>query len=256
MFLNGELIMKKIYVSLVLINAFSVSANAVCFSENYCSNYHVGIGGLYENTNANEAKINRAGGFISLGGYDLFFKKFHYGIDVRLGYGYTNLSGTLLSNFNKNTQFIYTELIPKIGLNLLQGDYSLFINLLYGGDIIISSSNGVGKIMLYVGPEIEGMFKITEKTKLTCSFGYGYIFGAGYIFDGSLARIKGYNQEFMFSLGTQTKISENAGFYLKGFAKYYDLNASDQVSVKNGSNNINMPTSNGWQAGIEAGMAF
>ncbi|WP_233715915.1 hypothetical protein [Helicobacter trogontum] len=240
---------KKIGLSLVVTGALGVSVNAVCVSEKYCSDYHVGVGGFYENMSANEANINRAGGFISFGAYDTLFQRFHYGAEMKIGYGNTNLSGAHLSQFNKNTQLLQVELMPKIGVNLLKGTSSLFINLFLGTDAIISSSNGIGRLMVYVGPELEGKLKVSERVKLTYSFGYGYL-GAGYVFDGSLARVNGYNQVFIFSLGTQAKVSENVSFYLKGFGKYYDLNASKQV------NGISMPDSRAWQAGLEAGVAF
>ena len=245
---------KKIGVSIILAGTFGVSANALCVLENYCDDVYLGVGGFHENMDANRANINRSAGFISIGIRDLFLKRVNIGSDIKVGYGNTHVSGESLNNFIKNEQFLYFELMPKIGLNLLKGDSPLFINLFVMSDAIISSSS---RLMLYAGPEIEGMLKVTEKTKLTYSFGYGYVFGAGYVFDGSLSRINGYNQTFMFSLGAQTKISENVSFYIKGFGRYYDLNASTPISVKNGNtSNISIPKSNGWRAGLEAGFAF
>ena len=247
---------RKIGLSLVLAGVLGVNANALCILENYCEGVHVGVGGFYENTDTSGANINRSAGFIAIGARDLFLKRINLSGEIKVGYGNTNISGTHLSQFNKNENLLYIELMPKIGFNLLKGDSQLFINLFAMSDVILASRNGVGRLMLYMGPEIEGRLRVSEKVKLTYSFGYGYA-AAGYVFGGSVSRIHGYNQAFLFSLGIQTKISENVGFYIKGLGKYYDLNASEVVNPKgNNSSSISMPKSNGWQAGLEAGIAF
>lgn len=245
---------RKIGLSFVLAGVLGVNANALCILENYCEDVYVGVGGFYENTDTSRANINRSAGFIAIGARDLFLKRVNLSGDIKVGYGNTNISGTHLSQFNKNENLLYIELMPKIGFNLLKGDSQLFINLFAMSDVILASGNGVGRLMVYMGPEIEGRLRVSEKVKLTYSFGYGYMIGAGYVFGGSVSRIHGYNQAFLFSLGIQTKVSENVSLYIKGLGKYYDLHASSQVMIN--SANVSMPKSNGWQAGLEAGIAF
>ncbi len=131
----------------------------------------------------------------------------------------------------------------------------MFINLLFGGGDWLFSNNGVGKLLVYFGIGIEGRLALSEKLKLTYSAGYGYVIG-GYLFGnrGIKSRTNGSNHVFMASLGTQIKVSEHIDFYLKAFGKYYDLNNSKEVQVNN--NNISMPSTKTWHAGLEAGIAF
>ena len=39
---------KKLGLSFVLVGALGVSANAICMTENYCTDFYIGAGGYYE----------------------------------------------------------------------------------------------------------------------------------------------------------------------------------------------------------------
>lgn len=241
---------KKLGFGFILSSAFGLNANAKCLTDSYCKELYIGAGGFYENVNASTANVGSSGGFISLGEYLLFNKKIRYGADLKIGYSGNTISGVALSSLNKNNNALYIESVPKIGVNVTNDNSPLFVSLVLGGDVLIASNeNGFGKLMVYLGPEIDGIFAISERLKLTYSFGYGAILG-GHVFDGTIAIFKGYNQRIMASLGMRVKISENLNFYVKGLSKYYSLNESRKAE------NMSLPKSNAWHLGLEAGIVF
>lgn len=246
-------ILKKVGLSFVLAGAFGVSANAICVVDNYCINLYAGLGGSYENMSGGGVDVNNLAGFISLGGSDLYFNRVQAGIDARLGYGSNSVSGVNLSSIKDNNQLAQIDVMAKIGLNISTKNSPLFLNIIGGPDLIMSSS-GVGRELYYIGVGIDGKISMSEKFGLTYSAGWGYIYSGHYRIDGVKAGINGYNQLFMASLGTQIKMTENTSFYFKGFGKYYDLGSSAVVQVN--SQDISMPTTKLWQAGVEAGIAF
>ena len=247
---------KKIGVSIILAGAFGVSANAVCLSENYCTDFYLGVGGFLEKINGSGANINDAGGFVSLGGSDVFSNRVQIGLDIKLGYGNNSVGGNSLNSINKSNSLFQFDGIGKIGVNVAGINSPLFVNFLAGYDFI-NSKHGVGRELYIIGVGVDGKVRLNENNKLTYSVGYGYVFNGVYSFNNVYSAINEGSKIIMFSLGTQTKISENVSFYTKGFGKYYGLNASTPVNLKNnGSNNINMPNSSGWQAGLEAGVIF
>ncbi len=226
-------------------------------SENYCINSYIGVGGFYENANGNETKITNYGGFLSIGGSDVLFHRVQAGIDMKFGYGSNNLSGTNLANLNSGSIFSI-DIMGKLGVNVATQNSPLFINLIFGPELILSNS-GIGRNLYYIGGGIEGKLALSEKLKLTYSAGYGYIVNAiASVYSLGENHVEsaliGYNQLFMASLGTQIKVSEHIDFYLKAFGKYYDLNNSKEVQVN--GNAISMPSIKTWQAGLEAGISF
>ncbi|TLD99741.1 hypothetical protein [Helicobacter trogontum] len=239
---------KRTGLSVVLAGTLGASANAVCVVENYCIDLYLGAGGFYENTTGSGANINNMGGFISLGGADVYFKRVQFGLDVKLGYGSNSVGGTNLNLLTKDNTLFQFDGIGKIGVNIAGKDSPLFVNFLAGYDVM--NSSGVGRELFLLGGGIDGKITLNEKMKLTYTAGYGYVFNGAYTFNKAYASIGEGSQIVMFSLGTQAKVSENVNFYFKGFGKYYDLNASKQV------NGVSMPDSRAWQAGLEAGVAF
>lgn len=250
-----ESYIKKLRLSLVVASAFSVSANAVCISENYCTGFYLGAGGFYDDTKGSETKVSNSGGFISIGGADLFFNRFQLAVDMRFGYGSNSVGGVNLANIASDNKIFQIDLVGKFGVNVLSANSPLFISFMLGDDLMLSN-NGVGRAMVYIGASLDGSFAVSDKVKLTYGAGYGYIIGGAYLLGKNdvSAKLNGYNHLLLVNLGTQIKMSENLDFYLKAFGKYYDLNASRQVSLN--GNNITMPHTTTWQIGLEAGIAF
>lgn len=245
---------KKVGLSVVLAGAFAISANATCLSENYCIDTYIGLGGSYENMSGSGVNVNNLDGFISLGGSNVYYNKLQVGVDIKAGYGSNEVGGASLSSINKNNKLVQFDGMGKIGFNVATKDSPLFINVIGGADLMISN-HGIGRDIGYIGAGIEGKALLSDKHKLTYSFGYGYIYTGDYRINSVVNKSNGYNQLFMASLGTQTKISENTSFYSKGFVKYYNLGSSNSAQV-NGSQNINMPATKLWQGGIEVGISF
>ncbi|MDY5823199.1 MAG: hypothetical protein SPJ83_10520 [Helicobacter sp.] len=240
---------KKLGLSFVLVGALGVSANAICASENYCTDFYIGAGGYYEKIEGNGANINNALGFLSLGGADIFFNRVQFGLDAKIGYGSNSVSGTSLSTLSKDNRLFQIDGIAKLGVNVAGVNSPLFINFLLGYDMA-KTNGGVGRDFMIIGAGFDGKIALSEKMKLIYSAGYGYVFNGAYSFGKAYADINEKSHVIMFSLGTQAKVSEHVSLYFKGFGKYYNLNAS------NTANNVSMPKSSGWQAGLEAGIAF
>ena len=246
-------VIKKVGISFVLASVFGVSANAICVVDNYCINFYTGVGGFYENMSGSGVDVNNYAGFLSFGGSDLYFNRLQIGLDAKIGYGNNGVSGANLSSISKSNQLLQVDVMAKVGINVATKDSPLFINFIFGPDFIISD-NGVGRELYYIGAGIDGKISMSEKLKLTYSAGYGYVYSGNHRLDRVAAALNGYNQIFMASLGTQTKMTENINFYFKGFGKYYDLSDSKSVEINNQT--ISMPTTKIWQAGVEAGISF
>ncbi len=75
--------LKKVGLSIALASTFGVSANAICLSENYCSDAYIGVGGFYENINGTESSIKNAGGFISFGASGMYFNRMHLELTLK-----------------------------------------------------------------------------------------------------------------------------------------------------------------------------
>ena len=246
---------RKIGLSLVLAGALGVSANAVCLTENYCTDFYIGAGGYYEKIAGQGANVENVGGLFSIGGADIFFNRVQFGLDARFGYGSNSVSGASLSTLSKDNRLFQIDGIAKLGVNVAGVNSPLFINFLLGYDMA-KTNGGVGRDFMIIGAGFDGKIALSEKMKLIYSAGYGYVFNGVYSFGKSYADINEKSHVVMFSLGAQTKVSENVSLYIKGLGKYYDLNASEVVNPKGNGSSISMPKSNGWQAGLEAGIAF
>ena len=248
-------IYKKLGLSFVLVGALGVSANAdMCMADRgYCINLYIGGGGFYENISGDGANINNTLGFVSLGGSDVYFDRLQFAIDAKFGYGSNSVGGTKLSSISKDNDIFQLDAIGKIGVNVAGKNSPLFINLIMGYDIM-RSRNGVGRDLMMIGGGLDGKIALSEKTNITYSAGYAYAFSGSYYFGRTYTKADEFGHIIMFSLGAQTKVSENVSLYIKGLGKYYDLHASSQVMINNAD--VSMPKSNGWQAGLEAGIAF
>lgn len=230
----------KISFSLALLGAMITSANAMQITENYAIDSYVGIGGFYNTSNGDNAKLSYSGGYLSLGGVDVFFDRLQAGGDIKAGYGYNKNSF-----MNKpNASSIYLDFVAKFGFNTLSTNIPLFVNIILGYDNQFTIRNkGVGRHLATVGAELDGKLPLGSM-KLTYSGGYSWVFSGAYNIDNEPYKLSNGHIAHA-SLGMLINLSDKIAFYTKAIGKYYMLGAADIF-----------PKSKVWSGNLEFGISF
>lgn len=248
-------VIKKSVLSFALASAFGVSANAACDSI-FCIGGKVGIGVAYSDFGGNSTiDGNLTSGYGALDIDLLFIRRLKFGLGFKVGAGSINLSGSSLSSTSNHTTSAFGDLSMKIGFNVASLESPLYINfMMFTANSAISSDfvQGVG----IIGVEFEGKKQFSEKTYLLYSLGGGVANGAygnkNINFEDIMSNKLGYG--LFGSLGLEYSLTSYLGFYVKGTAKFYDINASKETQINGAS--VSFPATKAWVAMAEAGITF
>lgn len=216
----------------------------------------IGIGGHY----VDNAQINTQGygGHLNLEIIDSSrSNRVQFGIITRFGWDKQTFTSTAPS-FAKHDSAFLLEVRPKVGLNLLSQNASLFLNLAYTLDGYATSKNstsGYSMLAHQVGLELEGILPTQSGFNIEYALGYDYLFAGNYKFgevSGSSTISNGYT--LRASLGFSHKLTENTLYYMRVIGKYHNFSSSKALD----SNGVNlfMPATQNYVGMVEFGIGF
>lgn len=239
-------VMKKLGLSLVVVSALSVSANAACEAD-YCETVEMGIGGLYTDLSGTNANVMSYGGYGKFGGDLLYKKRLYLGADIKLGGGQNSLSGSSIVTLNAKNPFFWFGGDISLGVNILTPNAPLIVSAFIGSDGM-NSKSGLSSHFIYTGAQLSGRIPI-GKLSILYGAGYGWVFSSRYNYNQSdvNANINGYNYMIKASLGLAYSVTEKTEMYVKAIGKYYNLNAANTVE------NVSFPAANQFMAMLEIG---
>ncbi|MWV60918.1 hypothetical protein DCO58_12355 [Helicobacter saguini] len=242
-------IVKKIGLSVVLISALSVSANAFCY-KNGCHTGEVGIGGIYSGFGGNnDANGSAYGGYIKASAQSVYYGRLALSAEVLAGGGMLNVSGASLNGIAQNSGYIAYELLPSIGFNVASKNAPLFVKAQIGADVI-DNKGSLNRDLFYTGVELDGRVPLNSNFAIDYNLRYGWIFAGGYKFTsgGDNLFLTGYNHRIQASIGFDVRMTEDYAFYLKAIGRYYGLNKTE---VANGNS---YPAANSYSVMLELGV--
>lgn len=246
-------VLKRISLSLIVLGALGVSANAAC-SDKICLSSAAGIGGLYSSFGGSNTDVTNYGGYLNIDTQMLYAQRLLLAPTIKLGGGVNSLSG--LSSLKARNGFIFSDLMLRLGVNVITPNIPLFVSFTLGtenyyGDIGID--NGITRTLPFIGAELQGSVPFSDKFKLDYSVGYNWIVAGSYNLGGvrsSLDSLNNYSYFLSASLGFTADISDKTAFYMKVIGKYYDLAASKVVS------DMSYPAAHSFSAMLELGARF
>lgn len=248
---------KKVGLSFALIGALSM-AHAACTSA-FCSTGDIAVGALYSNYGGNaSANANVISGYVKLGfDYNMLYR-LRLGGTLRLGAGNSSISGTSLASYSKDNVSAYLGIGVKLGFNVATLESPVFVNFV--ADIDSDVAKALTRGVYVYGLELEARPRVTDKTRVLVSVGGGAA-GAVYGFSdaGSMKAANpagnGVGYGIFGSFGFSRDVGEQSAFYVKAIGKYYDLPASQNITI-NTNTQVGFPAAKSWQAGIETGLTF